>query len=51
MKETLYNVSFSDGLLMRVWAMTKSQAKILAQATRIRNAQPYQVHVITEAKI
>jgi len=43
MKETLFEVVFENGGSVFERAFNETQARILAQATRVRNAQPYDV--------
>lgn len=49
MKKRMFKVSFKKGDPVEVYAFSKSQAKILAQAERIKQGKFYDVISIEEA--
>lgn len=43
MRQSVYEVVFTDGRSMEIWALTSEQAKILAQAEAINRCENYDV--------
>lgn len=43
MRQNAYIITFVDGKTMEEWAFTSEQAKILAQAKRIKQGEEYKV--------
>jgi hypothetical protein len=46
MRKEIYHVFFVDGTSCEEWALSAEQAKIVAQADRIKKGQNYEVEIV-----